>query len=68
MKETTHLPAVEHPALHQRVQTSCATVRVTRAGRRIIVTTAEVVHIDANGKVSDGAVMQQTLVPVARTY
>jgi uncharacterized protein (TIGR00369 family) len=45
-----------------------ATGRVAKAGRRIIVTTAEVVHIDANGKSSDCAVMQQTLVPVARTY
>ncbi len=42
--------------------------RVARAGRRIIVTTAEVVHVDATGKRSDCALMQQTLVPVPKTY
>lgn len=45
-----------------------ATGRVARAGRRIIVTTAHVVHLDAQGRQSDCAVMQQTLVPVPRTY
>ena len=45
-----------------------ATGRVVRAGRRIIVTSAMVVHIDDSGKFTDCAVMQQTLVPVARTY
>jgi uncharacterized protein (TIGR00369 family) len=45
-----------------------ATGRVVKAGRRIIVTTAEVVHVDEAGKRSDCAVMQQTLVPVPRTY
>jgi uncharacterized protein (TIGR00369 family) len=45
-----------------------ATGRVVKAGRRIIVTTAEVVHIDADGKQSSCAVMQQTLVPVPKTY
>jgi len=45
-----------------------ATGRVTKGGKRIIVTSAEVVHIDASGKRSDCAVMQQTLVPVAKTY
>ncbi|MBI2746436.1 MAG: PaaI family thioesterase [Burkholderiales bacterium] len=45
-----------------------ATGRVVKAGRRIIVTTAEVVHVDANGKQSACAVMQQTLVPVPQTY
>jgi uncharacterized protein (TIGR00369 family) len=45
-----------------------ATGRVVKAGRRIIVTTAEVVHVDAAGKQSACAVMQQTLVPVAQTY
>jgi uncharacterized protein (TIGR00369 family) len=45
-----------------------ATGRVVKAGRRIIVTTAEVVHIDADGKQSSCAVMQQTLVPVPQTY
>ena len=42
--------------------------RVVRGGKRIIVTTAEVVHVDADGKRSDCAVMQQTLVPVPKTY
>lgn len=41
---------------------------VVRAGRRIIVTTAEVVHVDASGKRSPCAVMQQTLMPVPQTY
>ena len=45
-----------------------ATGRVVKAGRRIIVTTAEVVHVDADGKCSPCAVMQQTLVPVPMTY
>lgn len=42
--------------------------RVSRAGKRIIVTTAEVMHLDANGKESVCALMQQTLVPVPKTY
>jgi len=42
--------------------------RVVKAGKRIIVTTAEVDHIDAQGKVSPCAVMQQTLAPVPKTY
>jgi uncharacterized protein (TIGR00369 family) len=45
-----------------------ATGKVTKAGKRIIVTTAEVVHVDAAGKQSLCAVMQQTLVPVPKTY
>ena len=45
-----------------------ATGRVTRAGKRIIVTTAEVVHVDAAGKQSLCAVMQQTIMPVLKTY
>ncbi len=45
-----------------------ATGRVVKAGRRIIVTTAEVVHVDGSGKTSPCAVMQQTLVPVPQTY
>ena len=45
-----------------------ATGRVSKAGKRIIVTTAEVVHIAHDGKRSDCAVMQQTLVPVPKTY
>mgnify|MGYP000402594261 FL=1 len=45
-----------------------ATGRVVKAGRRVIVTTAELVHLDANGKQSPCAVMQQTLMPVPKTY
>lgn len=45
-----------------------ATGHVVKAGRRVIVTTAEVMHIDANGKESACAVMQQTLMPVPKTY
>ncbi len=45
-----------------------ATGRVTKAGKRIIVTSAEVEHVAADGKRSDCAVMQQTLVPVPKTY
>lgn len=42
--------------------------RVVKAGWRLIVTTAEVVHLDANGKASACAVMQQTLMTLAKTY
>ena len=42
--------------------------RVVKAGRRVIVTTAEVVHLDASGKESACAVMQQTLMVVPKTY
>ena len=45
-----------------------ATGRVVRGGKRIIVTTAEVVHVAADGSRSDCALMQQTLVPVAMAY
>jgi uncharacterized protein (TIGR00369 family) len=45
-----------------------ATGQVVKAGRRTIVTTAEVTHIDANGKESPCAVMQQTLMTVPKTY
>jgi len=45
-----------------------ATGRVTKGGKRIIVTSAEVVHVDESGQRSDCAVMQQTLVPVPKTY
>src|SRR3990167_2237014 len=38
--------------------------RVARAGKRIIVATVEVLHLDANGKQSACALMQQTVVPV----
>ena len=42
--------------------------RVARAGKRIIVTTADVIHIGVDGKKSACALMQQTLVPVPKTY
>jgi len=42
--------------------------RVTRAGRRLIVTTAEVTHRDADGKESACALMQQTIAPVPKTF
>ena len=42
--------------------------RVIKGGKRLIVTSAEVVHLDAEGKQSPVAVMQQTLVPVPKTY
>lgn len=45
-----------------------ATGHVVKAGRRLIVTTAEVIHIDVNGHQSVCAVMQQTLMPVPKTY
>lgn len=45
-----------------------ATGRVAKAGKRIIVTTAEVTHVSPEGKRSDCALMQQTLVPVPKTY
>ena len=45
-----------------------ATGRVIKAGRRIIVTSAEVMHDDGKGKQTTCAVMQQTIVPVAKTY
>jgi uncharacterized protein (TIGR00369 family) len=42
--------------------------RVIKGGRRLIVTSAEVMHVDTYGKQSPVAVMQQTLVPVPKTY
>jgi uncharacterized protein (TIGR00369 family) len=45
-----------------------ATGRVLRAGRSVIVTTAEVVHVDAQGAVNVCAVMQQTLMVVKKKY
>ena len=45
-----------------------ATGHVVKAGRRVIVTTAEVVHVGTDGKESVCAVMQQTLMPVPQTY
>jgi uncharacterized protein (TIGR00369 family) len=45
-----------------------ATGRVVRAGKRIIVASATIVHLSDQGERTDCAVMQQTLVPVAKTY
>lgn len=45
-----------------------ATGKVMKAGQRIIVTQAVVVHVSALGRETDCAVMQQTLVPVPKTY
>ena len=36
--------------------------------RRVIVTSVAVTHIDSDGKQSDCAVMQQTLMAIAKTY
>ena len=41
---------------------------VAKAGKRIIVTTAEVTHIAPDGSQSACALMQQTIVPVLKTY
>jgi len=45
-----------------------ASGKVLRAGKRIIVTTAEVVHVQPDGSTRPCAVMQQTLAPVPKTY
>ena len=45
-----------------------ATGHVVKAGRRIIVTTADVMHVAADGTQTLCAVMQQTLVPVPKNY
>ena len=45
-----------------------ATGHVVKTGRRLMVTTADVMHVDASGKESACAVMQQTLMPVPRSY
>jgi uncharacterized protein (TIGR00369 family) len=45
-----------------------ATGRVVKGGKRLIIATAEVVHVDAAGKTAPCAIMQQTLVPVPMTY
>ena len=42
--------------------------RVMRAGKRIIVTTAEVLHLSPDGKESACALMQQTIATVPKTY
>ncbi len=42
--------------------------RVARAGRRLIVTTAEVLHRAEDGSESICALMQQTIAPVPKRY
>ena len=42
--------------------------RVMRAGKRIIVTTAEVLYLSPDGKQSACALMQQTIAPISKTY
>jgi uncharacterized protein (TIGR00369 family) len=41
---------------------------VVRAGRRVIVAGARVVHLDDQGVESDCALMQATIAPVPKTY
>ena len=45
-----------------------ATGRVVKAGKRIVVTTAEVVHHAETGQERLCAVMQQTVMPVPKIY
>lgn len=45
-----------------------ASGRVIKAGKRIIVTSAEVVHHDQAGQQTLCALMQQTVMPVHKTY
>lgn len=45
-----------------------ATGRVVKAGRRTLVTTAEVTHVADDGRRTACAVMQQTLMAVPKTY
>jgi uncharacterized protein (TIGR00369 family) len=42
--------------------------KVVRAGKRLIITSAEVVHLDDDGGESPCALMQQTLATVKQTY
>ena len=45
-----------------------ASGKVLRAGKRLIVTSVLVQHVSTTGKSSDCAVMQQTVMPVPKTY
>ena len=45
-----------------------ATGRVIKAGQRIMVTSAEVTHIADDGTETTCAVLQQTIVPVPKSY
>ena len=42
--------------------------RVVKPGKRLIIATAEVTHVGDDGKEGPCALMQQTLVPVPKTY
>ncbi len=46
----------------------CATGRVVKTGKRIIVTSAEVRHVADSGEETVCAVLQQTVMPVAQNY
>lgn len=45
-----------------------ATGRVVKAGKRVIITSADVIHIAADGRETACAVLQQTIMPVHKTY
>ncbi len=45
-----------------------ATGRVVKAGKRIMVTAAEVVHVADGGLETTCAILQQTIMPVPKTY
>jgi uncharacterized protein (TIGR00369 family) len=45
-----------------------ATGRVLKAGKRVIVTSAEVTHIADDGRETACAVLQQTIMPVPKSY
>ena len=42
--------------------------RVVRAGKKVVVTSVDVMHLSAQGQETLCAVMQQTIMPVARRY
>lgn len=46
----------------------CATGRVVKAGKRIIVAAVDVVHVGDDGRQTPCAVVQQTIMPVPKTY
>jgi uncharacterized protein (TIGR00369 family) len=46
----------------------CATGRVVKAGKRIIIASAEVNHLADDGTQTLCAVMQQTVMPVPKNY
>lgn len=67
MEVTTAEYKINFLSAHQHGELR-AVGRVVKAGKRLTVTTAEVDHLDADGRRSPCAVMQQTLVPVPQTY